>query len=139
MSTPDASVDPPRTPVTASEAAISAVLRIGVVSSVLLMLVGTVISFVRHPEYLGSRGAHERLTRSEAAPHRLGDVFHGLATGRGQSIVSLGVLVLIATPVIRVALSILIFAHQRDRRFTVITAVVLALLILSFALGRAGG
>jgi uncharacterized membrane protein len=47
--------------------------------------------------------------------------------------------VLVATPVARVALSIAVFARQRDRTYVVITSIVLGLLLLSFALGRAGG
>jgi len=39
----------------------------------------------------------------------------------------------------RVAVSVVMFAVRRERVFTAVTAVVLALLLLSFALGRAGG
>jgi uncharacterized membrane protein len=46
---------------------------------------------------------------------------------------------LIATPVLRVAISVLAFVYQRDRTFVVITTVVLALLLTSFVLGRGGG
>jgi uncharacterized membrane protein len=51
----------------------------------------------------------------------------------------LGLLLLIATPVMRVAVSVLIFVHQRDWTFVVITSVVLVLLVLSFVLGRVEG
>jgi len=49
--------------------------------------------------------------------------------------VAFGLLVLIATPVTRVAVSIVAFIRMRDRRYVVITTVVLALLLLSFFLG----
>ena len=48
-----------------------------------------------------------------------------------------GLLLLIATPVVRVAVSILGFVYERDWRYILITSIVLGLLILSFALGRA--
>jgi len=47
----------------------------------------------------------------------------------------LGVLLLIATPVLRVAVSVIGFAIGHDRRFVVITLAVLAVLIGSFAVG----
>ncbi len=48
----------------------------------------------------------------------------------------LGLLLLIATPVMRVALSALLFFRRRDRVFAGITMVVLALLLLSLLLGK---
>ena len=49
-----------------------------------------------------------------------------------------GLLLLILTPVVRVAVSILAFRAQRDRTYVLITSAVLVLLLLSFVLGRAG-
>ena len=49
---------------------------------------------------------------------------------------TLGLLVLMATPVMRVAVSVLAFIHHRDRTYALITAAVLCLLLLSLVLGR---
>ena len=46
-----------------------------------------------------------------------------------------GVLLLVATPVLRVTVSVVGFALERDRRFVIITALVLAVLLGSFAIG----
>jgi uncharacterized membrane protein len=54
-------------------------------------------------------------------------------------VVTVGLLVLVATPVLRVAASIGLFALQRDRAFVAVTSLVLALLVTSFVLGKAGG
>jgi uncharacterized membrane protein len=122
------------------ETLISLVLRIGVLASLLCVVAGTVISFVHHPEYVSTAAELNRLTRPGAAfPHTLRDVFAGTLEWRGQAIVVIGLLLLIATPVARVAVSIFIFLYQKDRIFTLITAVVLCLLLASFALGRIGG
>jgi len=122
------------------EIVISNLLRIGVVTSMLVIVVGTMISFIRHPEYLSQPPALQRLTTPGAAfPHTLRDVLHGLREGRGQSVVIVGLMLLIATPVIRVAVSILGFIYEGDRRYVVITTIVLALLVLSFVLGKAEG
>ena len=55
---------------------------------------------------------------------------------RGEAIVTLGLLVLIATPVMRVAVSVVAFIQHRDRTYALITAAVLCLLLLSLVLGR---
>lgn len=50
---------------------------------------------------------------------------------------SLGLLMLIATPILRVAGSILGFAIERDWRYTLITLVVLVIVLISIFLGQA--
>jgi uncharacterized membrane protein len=123
-----------------AELAISHLLRGGVSASLVLLVVGTIVSLVHHPSYLHSAAAYERLTSgSVGQPQSVIAILRGLAELKGRAIVMLGILVLVATPVLRVALSIVLFASHRDRRFVVITSVVLSLLLLSFALGKAGG
>ena len=55
--------------------------------------------------------------------------------GRGQGLIQLGVLLLIATPVARVAFSVYVFARQRDRLYIVVTLAVLGLLLFSLFAG----
>jgi uncharacterized membrane protein len=64
--------------------------------------------------------------------------FGGLAHLDGQTVIVAGLLLLICTPVARVAVSMVAFARQRDRLYFAITAAVLVLLLLSFALGKVG-
>jgi len=119
---------------------ISALLRAGVLTSLVVVLVGTTVTFVHHPHYLTSRHDLGPLTKPGAEfPHSLSTLIRGLQHGQGRAIVMAGLLLLIATPVLRVAVSVLAFVYQRDRTFVVITTVVLALLLTSFVLGRGGG
>ena len=121
------------------ELAISGLLRVGVLTSLLVVLAGTVVTFVHHPHYLSSRHDLVRLTSPGAEfPHSVPSVIQGLQHSQGRAIVMAGLLLLIATPVLRVAISVLAFVYQRDRTFVVITTVVLALLLTSFVLGRGG-
>ena len=121
------------------ELTISALLRLGVLTSLLVVLAGTVVTFVHHPRYLTSHRDLPPLTRPGAEfPHSVPTVVHGLQHGQGRAIVMVGLLLLIATPVVRVAVSVLAFVYQRDRVFVTITTVVLALLLTSFVLGRGG-
>jgi uncharacterized membrane protein len=118
---------------------IAYVLRGGVTISVVVVLAGLIITFVHHREYFRSRPALGALTNPGASyPSTVGAVIEGVREGRGQAIVSLGLLLLIATPVARVAVSIAVFVIERDRLYVVITAIVLALLLLSFVLGATG-
>lgn len=118
------------------ETLIGWVLRTGVTLSIAVILVGLVLMFVHHPEYLTSKDALTQLidARRQNLDSRAG-VWGGMLHQRGQAVVMFGLLLLIATPVMRVAASILIFLRERDRLYVAITTVVLLLLLTSFYLG----
>jgi uncharacterized membrane protein len=121
------------------DVAISRLLRGGVTISIVVVLSGVLITFLHHPVYLSSRPALSELTGPSAVfPHTVPAVLHGAAERRGQAIVMIGLLLLIATPVARVAFSIVVFALQGDRLYVAITTTVLVLLIVSFVAGAAG-
>jgi uncharacterized membrane protein len=123
----------------APELLISDLLRYGVLTSLTLVTVGTLVTFLHHRDYLVSSEALLRFTQPHAVPHGLSEVVAGALAARGQSLVMSGLLVMMAVPVMRVALSLLIFRQQRDTRYVVITSVVLGLLFLSFILGAVEG
>jgi uncharacterized membrane protein len=121
-----------------TEGAISAVLWIGVTASLVLLAVGSVLSFLRAGGYGRQASEVRRLSGAGGAfPRTAAWVLAGLRHGDGQAVIVVGLLLLIATPVVRVAVSVLSFARERDRVFVCITALVLLLLALSFELGRA--
>ena len=119
--------------------AISRLLRGGVLISIAVVLLGAAITFVRHPSYVRSGRELGRLTSPAMTyPSSVATVVHGAEAQRGQAIMMAGLLLLIATPVARVGLSIAVFVVEHDRLYIVITSVVLLLLLTSFALGAAG-
>lgn len=119
------------------ELIISTLLRAGVVTSLIVIVTGTFLTFAQGRGTLSSPDDLRRiLARSATFPHTPGEVAAGAATLRGEAVVVLGLVVLLATPVMRVAVSAVAFALQRDYRFVAITLVVLGLLLLSFFLGR---
>ncbi|HEX5745968.1 MAG TPA: DUF1634 domain-containing protein [Archangium sp.] len=118
------------------EVLISQLLRLGVLLSLSLVSAGMVLTFFHHPDYFSSTQALQRLTAPEHTLHSLDGVLAGVEAIRGQALVMVGLLVLMATPVLRVALSLLLFSRQRDRIFVGVTSVVLGLLLLSFLLGK---
>ncbi len=121
------------------EGLIGTILRVGVVLSVAVVAVGVVISSVRHPASLTSAYALDRLVRARGDyPSSIGAVVHGVGRGQGAAVVSAGLVLLVLTPIVRVAASLVLFARDRDWRFVVMTAIVLGFLLLSFAVGKAG-
>jgi len=120
--------------------AITTLLRAGVLLSVGIIAAGMVITFVHHPDYFSSRPALGALTSPTAHfPNTLIGVIAGVRQGGAQAIIMAGLLVLIATPVARVALSVVIFIIARDRLYTAITSAVLLILLISFAVGLVSG
>ncbi len=121
------------------ELAISYVLRAGVICSLSLVLIGIAASAAQYPAWANGTVTIRQVLGSGPSPFTTwSQVVAGVLRGNGQAIVMLGLLVLIGTPVMRVALSVGLFAYQKDRVFVSITLVVLLLLLLSFGLGRAG-
>jgi uncharacterized membrane protein len=121
------------------EIIISTILRVGVLTSLAFIAAGIIIMFVHGGDTTGP-DALQRLTQTNAEfPHSIAAVASGVAAFQGRSIIAMGLLLLVATPVVRVAVSIFAFVYERDRTFIIITSIVLGLLLLSFALGRAGG
>jgi uncharacterized membrane protein len=120
------------------ELAISWVLRIGVIVSVLVIGVGLLLMFLHHPEQarLWDDGSnYHALVQPDAYfPHSMAQLRAALAAGAGSGVVVLGVLLLILTPVLRVAVSVLSFVYERDMPMVLVTLFVLTVLVLSFVL-----
>lgn len=100
---------------------VSRTLRVGVGLSALLALAGLALLL---------RGSTLSFTRvaTQGTPVTLGDFATGLAHGSGVDVLILAFLVLIATPLARVVISVGLFASVHDRPFTALTLAVLALL-----------
>jgi uncharacterized membrane protein len=121
------------------EKLMSDLLRLGVFISVVFLLVGILITFIRHPDYMTDKNALTHLTRPGSAfPRRISTLIDELSLFRGRAVMTVGLLALILTPVLRVAVSIAAFAVKRDWRFVLITSLVLIVLLISVFLGKTG-
>ncbi len=108
-------------------------LRTGVVLAASIVLAGGVIYLRRH----GSEIPNYKVFRGEPASLRtISGILHGARTPKGRAIIQLGLLVLLATPVTRVAFSVFAFALQRDALYVVVTLIVLAVLTFSLMGGH---
>lgn len=99
------------------------VLQGGVILSAAVILIGLFLLSLQPDKY-----APQQLVRF---PQTFGQVWAGLLVLNPQAVIVLGLLLLIATPVLRVAVSIVAFAVERDGRFVVITTIVLLILLFS--------
>jgi uncharacterized membrane protein len=104
-------------------AAAAWILRTGVVLSVAVMLLGILISFF-HGTISVAR------MQSDAFDYHPSHILQGIATLHGKSYIEAGIYLLLLTPILRVAVSMLFFAFaEHDWSFTLITFVVLVLTV----------
>jgi uncharacterized membrane protein len=106
------------------ERTIRAILLVGIAVSVALMAVGLVLGVARG-------------TMLPRAMVPLPALPAALAHLDPAAYLSLGLIVLVATPFVRVVGSLVAFAVERDRTYVLITATVLAVMCFSVLLGRA--
>ncbi len=114
------------------DVAIAGMLRFGVTLAALVVLTGGVL-LLRHPLV----AAPSLRTFHAGGPQlrTLTGIVGGARKLDPESIVQLGLLVLIATPVLRVVFCVVGFARQRDKVYVAISALVLAILIYSLTKG----
>jgi uncharacterized membrane protein len=103
-------------------------LRAGVILAASVVLVGGAVYLYRHG---GETPEHHMFHGEPQAWSTLGGIFSSATLKRGQGIVMAGLLVLILTPIARVALSLGAFALQRDWMYVSFTAIVFGLLMYS--------
>jgi uncharacterized membrane protein len=107
---------------------VSFVLRLGVNLAAAIVILGAVVFLYRH----GHEVPHYAVFQGEPGDLRtIGGVVRDAAALTGRGLMQLGLLVLMATPVARVALSVVVFSVQHDRTYVAVTLVVLTLLLLS--------
>ena len=108
------------------EQIIGSLLRIGVVLSALVTLLGAIL-------YLGHAGRHladYRVFRGEPLDLReVSAIVTSALAGRREAVIQLGVLILISTPIARVVFSLVAFAVQRDGMYVAVTFLVLVILL----------
>ena len=110
------------------EVIIGALLRTGVILAATVVLFGAAVYLAHH----GGEVANYSAFRGEPAALRsVTGIIQGALHMSGRAIIQLGLLLLIATPVARVAFSAAAFAIEGDYLYVGITLFVLAVLLYS--------
>jgi uncharacterized membrane protein len=108
-------------------------LRTGVILAASVVLVGGVLYLTRHR--IPATNYH--VFQGEPAELRtVSGIVHEALALRGRGLIQLGLLILIATPVARVAFSFFAFLYRRDWTYVVVTVIVLGLLFYSLLGGH---
>ena len=103
-------------------------LRVGVLTSAFLVIMGGVLFFIQHPKEIFDYS----IFKGEPARFRqVSLIVKEALKFRGRDMIQLGVLVLIATPVARVIFSLIGFLIEKDWIYVTITSVVLLILSVS--------
>ncbi len=103
-------------------------LRIGVLTSAAFIILGLLLFFVTDK---GPQTVDEALAKGqEITQVRPSTIIDGLRDTSPESYIQVGILVLILTPFVRVAMTLWLFAKQRDWTFVVLAGIVLGILLL---------
>ncbi|MQS75218.1 DUF1634 domain-containing protein [Companilactobacillus halodurans] len=105
------------------EVIIGKILRIGVITSAIVILIGMALYFMNGSGY------------TNGFPKRFSAIFAGVASGKSYAVIMLGVFLLILTPVLRVVVSIYAFYKEHDNLYVIITTIVLIILMFAMFMG----
>jgi uncharacterized membrane protein len=127
---PPPSSERPRWDDDAIERLLARLLQAGVILSTLLVLAGGIVFLLHHgaatPQY-------RRFAGEPAELSSVSGIIRSALRGDGRGLIQLGLLALVATPVLRVAGSLAAFVLLKDRTYVVLTSIVLVLLASSLA------
>ncbi len=110
------------------EVVIGYTLRIGVVTAAVIVLIGGVLYLVE--DYSAPADYHTFHAASKSSGD-LSAIVRNVRAFDSRGIIQLGLLVLIATPIVRVVFSVIAFAMERDVVYVIVTLIVLAVLLYS--------
>jgi uncharacterized membrane protein len=114
------------------EGIVGNLLRVGVMLAAVVVFAGGVLYLIRH----GSSVPDYRVFHGEPTDLRgISGIVSDVVALRSRGIIQLGLLLLVATPVARVAFSTFAFARQRDHTYVIVTLSVLAVLLYSLVGG----
>jgi uncharacterized membrane protein len=116
------------------QSAIGWVLRTGVFLSIAIVLFGGTIYIYRSGHVITNYSTFKGVPEFV----QLGGIIQGILSLRGRAIIQGGIILLIATPVIRVLFSAIGFVLEKDYLYTGITILVLLILFISMLSGHAG-
>ena len=114
---------------------ISNILRVGLTAATAVLILGTIIHIVT-PEHAPQATWHT-FAGEPAMLSTIPGIIEGTLHGNGLAIMELGVLLLLATPFLRVAFAAYAFGKQHDKVYVLISLAVLALLIYGVISGGA--
>ena len=111
------------------------ILRLGVFISMLVVFIGGCFYIYRHSTETAHYSQFVGVPKFIDTP---GGIWHGILTLRGRAIIQAGIILLIATPIVRILFSAIGFVLEKDWLYTGISLLVLAIIVTSALTGNAG-
>ncbi|HUY80992.1 MAG TPA: DUF1634 domain-containing protein [Acidobacteriaceae bacterium] len=111
------------------ELAVGRMLQTGVLLAAVVVLTGGILFLIHAPA--GARTNYSHFHAVAQHLRRPNEIWHGVMHGDAGSVIQLGLLLLIATPVMRVVLAGVGFLMERDKLYFWVSAIVLAVLLYS--------
>ena len=111
------------------------VLRAGTVVSVSVVFIGGVLFLVRHGHTVADYRTFKGIPDFVRNPS---GILYGILAFKGQAIIQLGIVLLIATPILRVIFSAIGFVLEKDYLYLGISLLVLSIIFFSALNGHAG-
>jgi uncharacterized membrane protein len=112
------------------ERLISTLLLSGVILAAVVVLVGGACYLARHANEIPD---YHVFHATSSAYRSIRGIIHAAGPSNCRAVIQLGLLILIATPIARVAFSLISFARERDWTYVLVSSIVLAILAYSFA------
>jgi len=104
-------------------------LRYGVVIASLIVLIGGIFYLVQQGQ--GAIPPYHTFAGENAGYTSLLQILKCIGAGQAKGIIEAGVVVLIATPILRIAFSLVGFVLEKDRLYIIITTIVLSVMLFS--------
>ena len=113
---------------------ISRTLRLGVTIASVLAAIGGILYFIQHGGELLNQEKYQSFAYSDIqnpATTTFTGILQGAWVGNSESLIQLGVIALLLTPIMRVVLSLFDFVKQRDWLYVAITTFVLTVIVVN--------
>jgi uncharacterized membrane protein len=117
------------------QAIIGWILRGGVILSMAVVIIGGVLYLTRHGQSMSDYKTFKKIPDFISDPQ---GVINGALSYKGQAIIQLGIVLLIATPVMRVIFACIGFLIEKDYLYTLISVIVLLIILISMISGHIG-
>jgi len=114
---------------------IGKVLRTGMIVSMSIVIFGGIFYVVRHGHSIPD---YKKFNGIPAFMQHAGSLVVAATNFKGQAIIQLGIVLLIATPILRVICSTIGFALEKDYMYVGISLLVLLIIFSSMMGGRVG-
>ena len=111
------------------------VLRAGTVISITIVFFGGILYLYRHGHSIAN---YKDFKGTPDFVHQAASLFSGAFSLKGQAIIQLGIILLIATPIVRVTFSAIGFVFEKDYLYVGISLLVLLIIFISTLSGHAG-